>query len=89
MNPVPKLLIATETGILLAEADNIANTSVTMVTKPTLTMAYLAQEDVLYWINRDMYLEEYHQSKTKRVSIDIGKRITILTINDPHGLTWH
>lgn len=56
---------ATETDVFLAEADNIVNTSITVATRSTVTMAYLAQEDVLYWINRDMYLEEYHQSKIK------------------------
>ena len=67
MNPVPKLLIATESGVLLAEADNIVNTSVTMTTKTAVTMVYLAQEEVLYWVNRDMYLEEFHQGKNKKV----------------------
>ena len=64
---MPKLLIATESGVLLAEADNIVNTSVTMTAKSAVTMAYLAQEEMVYWVNRDMYMEEYHQGKTKKV----------------------
>ena len=53
--------------MFLAEADNIVNTSVTIATRSTVAMAFLAQEDVLFWISRDMYLEEYHQTKIKRV----------------------
>ena len=64
MNPVPKLLIATTTGIIVAEADNVNSTAITMATKSVIALGHLSQDDNYFWITRDGYLEQANKKVT-------------------------
>ena len=67
VNPVPKLLIAMEDRIEMAEADNVKNTSETIATKSVIAMGYLALDKTYFWITRDKFLEKYRSSSNQQV----------------------
>ena len=67
VNPVPKLLIAMEDHIEMAEADNVKNTSEIIATKSVIAMGYLALDKTFFWITRDKVLEKYPATTNQQV----------------------
>jgi len=71
VNPVPRLVLAMPTGVVIAEADNIANTSVPMATVAVEALARLSQEDKYYWLTRAGNLEVFPSNENSKVTISV------------------
>ncbi|ESP04075.1 hypothetical protein LOTGIDRAFT_156686 [Lottia gigantea] len=52
VNPVPKLLIATKTAVRISEMDDHLNSTVMLPSVSPSAMAFLAQDDRTFWIER-------------------------------------
>ncbi|WAR07515.1 ROS1-like protein, partial [Mya arenaria] len=96
VNPVPRLIIATKGGIMVGEADNIRNTSVTMATKSVVALAHLSQEDRYFWITREGYVEQFpSQQRKKLLQLDseghhmtldwVSRSLYVTRSNQSHG----
>ncbi|XP_064613642.1 proto-oncogene tyrosine-protein kinase ROS-like [Liolophura sinensis] len=84
-NPVPKLLIASRSGLRLVEVEEGHNKSVTMATGSPLAITYLAQDMKFFWIDETNSLVEGVGDKDRRVTHErkilllngTGKDITV------------
>ncbi|KAK6171122.1 hypothetical protein SNE40_019378 [Patella caerulea] len=69
VNPVPRLLIATKSAIRISEMDEHLNSTILLPSVSPSSMAFLAQEDRTFWIERTKSLFVAKESNQEPVSI--------------------
>ncbi|KAL5011108.1 hypothetical protein ScPMuIL_013413 [Solemya velum] len=56
VNPVPKLLIASKSGIIIEDADSIGNSTVAIGSSPASAVSFLAQDNRILWMKTNNIL---------------------------------
>ncbi|KAJ8314937.1 hypothetical protein KUTeg_007087 [Tegillarca granosa] len=87
VNPVPKLLRVTKASIVLTEVDSGGNVSIDITTAvESVALSFLAQDDRMFWINKEGSLIEWNKNDNNQVSIrkqnqNIRKNVELMQLN--------
>lgn len=72
VNPVPKLLVVSANQISIEEVDSVGNKTVVLepIVSP-MVATYLAQENRMFWVDKNNMLKEQSKQGQKKVTLTL------------------